>query len=647
MKFVTLVLICYAWILGSPVLAQVGLGPQQLPLPPAIPAPQDIPYKGVIEIAVDATDTAHKIYSVHETLPVQHSGLMVLLYPQWDSGSHAATGPIASLAGLFVHAKGQRLEWRRDPVNVFAFAVDVPPGTATIEVEFQYLSPVGPRGGAVSISADLLTVPWQNLMLYPAGYYVRNLPVRATLLLPTAFEQASSLERVKTIADRTEYKETTIEHLADSPVYAGRYFKEIELTKDSPSVYLDLFGDKPEDLNPSESQLASLRLVVRQTLQMFRSAHYAHYNLLVSLSDLLPGGGGLEHLESSEVNLAADFFRNSKAHLSDVTLFPHEYVHSWNGFYRQPADLWTANFNTPMRDSLLWVYEGQTEFWGMALSARSGLLAQQEVLDLLAMDAATAEAHTGRAWKSLQDSNNDPLFDAGHSVPWKDWQRREDYYGEGVLLWLDVDSLIRSRTGGAKSLSDFARAFFAGVNGSTTTQTYTFDDVCRSLSSVTAYDWAGFLRARLETHSSEHLLDGLKRAGYQLVYKTTPTEAYRQHELEEGVVDLSFSIGLTVDERGVIKSVAWDKPSFRAGLGIGARILSINDAPFATAKLQEAVAKAESTPINITYSVDGAEHAVSVSYKGGLRYPRFERIPGTPDLLIPLLSIEQRPSESK
>jgi predicted metalloprotease with PDZ domain len=289
-----------------------------------------------------------------------------------------------------------------------------------------------------------------------------------------------------------------------------------------------------------------------------------------------------------------------------------------------------------MRDSLLWVYEGQTEFWGLFLSARSGLLTRQEVLDLLALDAATAEAHCGREWKSLRDSNNDPIFDVGHSVPWRDWERREDYYAEGVLLWLDVDSLIRKQTAGQKSLEDFARVFFGESDGSPVTETYTFDDVCRALSGVTVYDWARFLQERLDAHTSAHLLDGLTRAGYRLVYTTNPTAAYRQQELDGSVTDLWYSIGLTVDERGVIRAVAWNQPAFRAGLVMGARILAINGIPFSTTKLCEALVNADKTPIHIVYTVNGSQHNASVDYRGTLRYPQLERISGTADLISPL-----------
>ncbi len=637
MKFFRRETLWLALFLGSAAWAQVGVGPKQLPLPPAIQAPQDRPYRRLIGIDVDATDTAHKIYRVHETVPVLQSGPMVLLYPQWESGSHAATGPIASFAGLCIQAGGRLLAWQRDPVNVFAFHINVQPGVQILEADFQYLSPVGSRGGMETMNPFIIKIPWQSLMLYPAGYYVRDLPVQATLKLPALFYQASSLERVSSSNDRTIYKVTTIERLADSPVYAGRYFKAVDLAPAASSpVTLDLFGDAPEDLRASDTQLASLRTMVLKTLQLFHSTHYAHYDFLVSLSDLLPGGGGLEHLESSEINLSADFFRNATAHLSDVTLFPHEYTHSWNGLFMQPADHWTANFNLPMRDSLLWVYEGQTEFWALSLSARSGLLTRQEALDLLALDAAAAQAHSGRAWKSLQDSNNDPIFDAGHAVPWKDWQRREDYYAEGILLWLDVDSLIPKQTAGQKSLEDFAGAFFAGSDGSVVTHTYTFDDVCRALSAVTPYDWARLLRERLDSHSSAHLFDGLTRAGYRLVYTTTPTAAYHQQELDGSVTDLSYSIGLTVNEQGVIRAVAWNKPAFRAGLTMGAHIVSINGSSFTPTKLQEAVANSNRVPVEIIYTADGSQHEARIDYQGPLRYPRLERVSGTADLITPL-----------
>ena len=110
-----------------------------------------------------------------------------------------------------------------------------------------------------------------------------------------------------------------------------------------------------------------------------------------------------------------------------------------------------------MRDSLLWVYEGQTQYWGTVLAARSGLLTRQEALDSIASTAAAYDYRIGRTWRQLQDTTNDPIIASRRPLPWTSWQRSEDYYSEGQLIWMDVDTLIRERTQGASSLDDFVR----------------------------------------------------------------------------------------------------------------------------------------------------------------------------------------------
>ncbi len=216
------------------------------------------------------------------------------------------------------------------------------------------------------------------------------------------------------------------------------------------------------------------------------------------LSDRM-SGIGLEHHRSSEDGTHGEYFREWATTPSLRGLLPHEYTHSWNGKFRRPADLWTPNFNVPMRDSLLWVYEGQTQYWGNVLAARSGLWSKAQALDALALDAATyADARAGRTWRPLIDTTNDPITTMRRPIPWRSWQRAEDYYSEGALIWLDADTLIREKTGGKKSLDDFARLFFGVHDGSYVTETYTFDDIVRALNAVVPNDWAGFLHARVD-----------------------------------------------------------------------------------------------------------------------------------------------------
>ncbi|NYF90182.1 PDZ domain-containing protein [Tunturiibacter empetritectus] len=319
-------------------------------------------------------------------------------------------------------------------------------------------------------------------------------------------------------------------------------------------------------------------------------------------------------------------------------LVVHEYVHAWNGRFRQPADLWSPNLNTPVRDSMLWVYEGQTEFWGRVLAARAELRTYQETLDRLAMDAALVANRKGRTWKTLADSNNDPLYMAGHPIAWRDWQRREDYYPEGVLLWLDMDARLQEISGGQRTLDDFAHLFFATHGAVGKISTYTFEDVCSALNAIIKDDWAARLRRHLESHYDNDAVAGLARAGWRLVYKDSPTETFRQDETESGVSNLDYSIGLQVRSDGTVRSVVWDGPAFIAGLAPGSRITAVNGQPFTFETIEHAVNLAQSSTLSLTFEVNNMVQTAVVDYHGGLRYPYLERIPDRIDRLTPLLA---------
>ena len=624
--------LCLA-LISLTATAEVGVGPQPSPYATSIVAPRDIAFAGTITLAVDATDTRHQVFGVRESIPVQAAGPITLLYPAWETASHAKTAAVASLAGLVIRVDGQRIVWQRDPINVHASHIDVSAGAHTIDLEFQYIT----RAADALLMPDLVRVQWHRVLLYPAGWFARNLPIAATLKLPPGLHAFSALEAARSADDMMVYKTTSLEMLTDSPVGASRYARGIQLApEDAPPFWLDLLPERSGDVGETRDDLAALRTLIQQTGRVFGAPHYAHYDALVMLSDKL-GAGGIEHLESAEDNLPADYFTHRDKQLNNSDLIAHEYVHSWNGRFRQPADMWTPTLNEPMRDSLLWVYEGQTEFWGRVLAARSGLRSPQETRDKLALDAAVVATRSGRAWKSLADSSLDPLFVIGHSVPWRDWQRREDYYPEGVMLWLYVDALIREKSGGHKSLDDFAHSFFGIDGGSRITKTYTFDDVCAALNSVTPYDWASFLHKRLDSEKAD-VLDGLERQGWRLVFADTPTDTFRQDEDDAGVSNLAYSIGLAVTKSGDVRTVAWHGPAFDAGLAPGLRIQSVNGKPFAPDVLEAAVRNSATMPIELGYEADGRSVSARIPYRGPLRYPRLERIARNRDRLAAVLA---------
>ncbi|MBD8882100.1 M61 family metallopeptidase [Rhodanobacter sp. 7MK24] len=601
-----------------------------------VPVPQDTPYPGTIAIHVDASDTRQGIFRVHETIPVQ-AGKLTLLYPEWIPGNHSPSGPVAMLAGLKLSANGKPVAWTRDKYDVFAFHLDVPAGASSLDADFQYLSPRD--DGSYEMTGSMLMLEWDKMSLYPAGYYTRDIHVEPSVSLPQGWQFGSALETAAQSGDDTTFKPITYNTLVDSPIYAGRYFKRVDLNPgDKASVHLDIVADAPKYLEMTPGQVAQHRALVTQAVKLFGSHHYDHYDFLFSLSDVM-SGNGLEHHRSSENGLGADYFTAWSDDAPGRDLLAHEYTHSWNGKFRRPADLWTPNFNVPMGDSLLWVYEGQTQYWGFVLTARSGLWTPEQFRDALAMDAANYERNRpGFQWRTLEDTTNDATAAHRSALPYRSWQMSEDYYSGGQMMWLAVDAKLRELTGGKKSLDDFAQAFFGVDNGSFVTKTYTFDDVAATLGGVAKYDWASFLRARVAVVNPP-LVDGLAAAGWKLVYTDKPSEFEKQYdsrpESPRHIYNFAWSIGMTLTDDGAINDVRWGGPAFKAGVSTGAAVVAVNGKAYSREVLKEAIAAARTghAPIELLLKFQGSLQTVPVDYHGGLQYPHLERIAGAPDYL--------------
>jgi predicted metalloprotease with PDZ domain len=626
------------WVLWTFPLCAVAQNsePVALPIEDTIPPARDVAWPGVISLSVDASDKMRGIFRVRETILLGASGPLTLLYPKWLPGTHAPSGPISALAGLQFNADGLALSWRRDPVDVYAFHIEVPKGTSRIEAQFQYLAPTDVGQGRIANTPEMADLEWNTVVLYPAGHYVRRINVEASLKLPEAWKAGTALEVAGQEGTTIRFKPATLDTLVDSPVYAGQYFRVERLT---PDVRLNIVADQPEHLAATEEQIQLHRNLVTQAVKLFGAQHYDHYDLLLSLSSR-EGVIGLEHHRSSENGVTGGYFTEWTNNMPMRDLMPHEYTHSWCGKYRRPADLWTPDYREPMRGSLLWVYEGQTEFWGVVLGTRSGLLSREQTLGFLANTAAHLDTDPGRTWRPLQDTTDDSVVAQRRPKGWRSWQRQEDYYREGLLIWLDVDSLIRERSRGQRSLDDFARAFFGMNDRDWGELTYTFNDVVRALNQVETNDWASFLRFRLDQVSEHAPLAGFMRGGYRLVYTNTPTEWFRVNEKMRKATDLSFSGGFVLGKEGEITEVIWDSPAFNAGLTVGSKLIAVNDRALDTDELKTAI-KAKRSPLKLLLRTGDVFRATELNYDGGLRYPKLEKTSPGPSTLDDLLAPKQ------
>ncbi|MBA2918908.1 peptidase M61 [Sphingomonas sp. MAH-20] len=614
-------LLATSLVAAAPLLAE-NSRPEAIPAIAQVPQSKDEPYPGTIRLDVDATDVARGIFRVKESIPVDKPGPMTLLFPKWLQGNHAPRGEIDKLADLVVTANGKTVPWRRDPYDVYAFHIDVPQGAKTVELSFQFLSATAPSQGRIVATPAMLNLQWNSVSLYPAGYYARQIPIQATARYPEGWRAFSGLPS-DVAGGVYRYEKTSYETLLDSPVFAGKYARQEQLT---PDVRLNIVADEPADLAATPEQIETHRRLVEQAVKLFGAQHYDKYEFLLALTDEM-GGIGLEHHRSSENGANPEYFTKWNDGPGRRNLLAHEFTHSWNGKFRRPAGLWTPDHNTPTKNSLLWVYEGQTQFWGYVLGARSGLFTKQETLDALASIAATLDQRPAREWRGLEDTTYDPIISARRPKGWVSWQRSEDYYNEGMLVWLEVDATLRRLTDGRRGMDDFARAFFGIGDRDWGVVTYTLDDIVRTLNGIAPYDWAGLLDKRLFEHAEGAPLTGFTASGYKLVYTAEPTPFFKDAEKRSKGTDLSFSGGFSVDKDRKISSVIWDSPAYKAGLTVGTEIAAVNGKPYSAEVIKDAITAAASAkePIQLLVRNFDQYRTLPLDWHGGLRYPRLEK----------------------
>lgn len=610
---------------------------------------------GPIGLSVNLTEAPKRILHATESMPVQ-PGPLTLVYPKWIPGEHGPTGPLENLAGLVITANGQTLAWERDKVDMFAFHLTVPQGASELEIKLDFLAPSSTSGftSGASTSANLALLSWNSVVLYPEGAKAAEVMVSPTVVVPCHWQYGTAL-----LADHpipgggsvtghgppcgagVAFKTVSLEQLVDSPVLAGRWFKELPLAPGvTPKHFLDMAAEGPEDLELSPEHLAAFSKLVTEAGALYKSHHYGSYHFLITLSDQV-AHFGLEHHQSSDDRVGEKTFTDDTRFTTAGFLLPHEFTHSWNGKYRRPAGLATANYQEPMKGDLLWVYEGLTDYLGTVLTARSGIWSPEQFRGYLANTAAEMDNRPGRTWRNIQDTaTGAQILGAGGGAEWDNWRLALDYYQEGDLLWLDVDTTLREKTKGKRSLNDFVAAFH-GLGGETGVKVapYTFEDVVAGLNAVAPNDWARFLRERLDSHDAHAPLGGIERGGYRLVYGESSNVYAKAIETLRESADFWYSLGLEVGKTGVIADVRKGGVSEVAGVGPGMKIVAVNGRAFTPDLLKAAVkeAKGSGPAVELILENTGYFQVVKVDYHGGERYPFLERVEGTPDRLGDIL----------
>jgi predicted metalloprotease with PDZ domain len=593
-----------------------------------------------ITLHVDATDAPRNLLHAQMHIPVT-PGKCTLYYPKWIPGEHAPSGPINNLTGLIITANGKPLKWERDIEDMFTFHLDVPTNVTAVNVSLDFLPSAGggnfSSGG--SSTARLLDLNWNQLLLYPKSAEPLKTEVTASLRLPSGWQYGTALPVESAAGDSIRFRTATLETLIDSPVIAGKYFRTLDLTPgEQPAHYLHFVADSAEDLEIKPEDIARFTRLVHEANALFGAHHYRDYHFLATLSDHVEHFG-LEHHESSDDRISADFLTDEDCRAFEADLLPHEMVHSWNGKYRRPAGLATPDYQQPMNDELLWVYEGLTDYLGKVLAARSGLATPTNFCGGFAFVAAKLDHRDGRNWRSLADTT--VAAQLLYSSPDVGISRRRsvDFYPEGDLIWLEADTIIRQQTHGKKSLDDFCRRFYGGESGAPKVVPYTFDDVIQALNATVPYDWKNFFQQRIYQVTPRAPLGGIENGGWQLVYTNEVPPLQKIFEGQRKFTDLNYSLGFGLDKDGGIGDVLPRSPADRAGLDQGMKLIAVNGRAWSTKLLREAIAAGVTNiaPLQLLVQNDDYYNTYSVDYHGGEKYATLQRNPAKPDLISAII----------
>ena len=590
-----------------------------------------------VTIAVDATHAPRKIFHASLKIPAA-PGDLTLYYPKWIPGEHAPDGPVIDLAGLKFSAGGKTLKWRRALDDGFTLHVEVPAGTTEIAAELDFLSPATLEGGfsAGSSATDKLAIiSWNQVLLYPKGWKSDDINYSASLKLPDGWKFGTPLPISSQSGNEIHFATVSLTTLVDSPVITGEFLKIVPLAQD-PVTEMDIAAESAAALDAPPEVWDHYRSLVDQAQKLFGAHHYRDYHFLYTLSDHV-AHFGLEHHESDDSRVSENALVDETARKQSSGLLPHEYVHSWNGKFRRPAGLATPDYQQPMQDDLLWVYEGLTNYLGFVLTARSGLLTADQDRDGLAITAAALDHTPGREWRNLQDTADAAPELYFSPRAWGSYRRGVDFYEEDTLNWLWVDVIIRQQTKGAKSIDDFCHLFHGAPTTGPMLKPYSFEDVVSALNQIAPYDWRGFWTERLTNHGPGAPLGGIEGSGWKVVYDETPSP------MEGGrgrrSVGTRYSLGLELGADGNIADTIEGMPAALAGIGPGMKLVAVNGRRFSPEVLKDALkaAKDGSTPIELLVENTDYYKTYKIDYHGGEKYPHLVRDESEPDLLTDIL----------
>ncbi len=247
------------------------------------------------------------------------------------------------------------------------------------------------------------------------------------------------------------FKAENYDVLYDSPFEVSD-FKEIGFDVEGKHHRLIMSGEGNYDLKKLSVDVAK---IVEEVYKMFGEFGYKDYTFIVNLR----GGGGLEHLNSTALQVNRFGFKPDQRYKSFLGLVSHEYFHNFNVKRIRPDALGPFDYENENYTRLLWVAEGGTEYYSQLLLMRAGLITEKEFLTGKATAITQLQARPGRFETSLESASFDSWI--------KQYRPDENainnqisYYDKGEIVNMMLDITIRTASGGTRSLDDVMRHLY-------------------------------------------------------------------------------------------------------------------------------------------------------------------------------------------
>jgi predicted metalloprotease with PDZ domain len=345
------------------------------------------------------------------------------------------------------------------------------------------------------------------------------------------------------------------DRLVDAPVEAGT-FQEADFDEGGGHYRVVVDAD-PSDYDMQKIVAAVHKIVAAATSWM--NDRPFHSYLFLYHFPRGPGGGGMEHAESTAIDINAQTLKDNPEALNGTTA--HEFFHVWNVKRIRPQSLEPIDYTKENYTPALWFCEGVTSTVAEIIQLRAGLEDEPRYLLRLSDQISELERRPAHLTQSAEESSLDTWLEkyAYYRQP----ERSISYYNKGELLGLTLDLAMRDASHGAASLRDL----FLWMNQNFARQGRLFPDsagVREAAEAVSHANLAAFF---------QKYVAGIEEIPWDDFFKTVGLHVVRQVAT---LADPGFRADRNFDAPPSIMRLRAGSEAEKAGLAVGDVVLAMN-----------------------------------------------------------------------